>query len=239
MSLEFARGKVKEIVSDSVSGIVTDSGKLLLNALYPNDFEYYLMGFEVIDGADIVTDRFVLPVLPQNITINNQKIKTVQKTGGGITVFQNNTFEPVPIVIQGTFGRSMKLMIGNFFSDGGKLGSPSNPNHLFKDIKTGYGALKDLEAIYNKDGQVDDNNIPFRINFYNMAFNQNVIVEMTNFVIRQDEGNNMIWYYTLSMTAVASSDTKGFEFNQARFASLGVINKALNDLVRDARTLIN
>ena len=236
MSLEFARQKLKEIVTDSTTGLATQGGRLLLNSLFPNDFEYYIMAFEVVNGDGIPTDRMVLPVLPQNISINKQKIKNIQKTGAGITVFQNNTFEPIPITIQGTFGRRLRLMLGSFESTEEQT---TNPNQFFLNVKTGYGALKQLERIYEKDGQLDGNNVPFRINFYNLAFNQSFVVEMNNLQVRQDEGNNMIWYYTLNMTAVGLAEAGGFEFEQSKFAALGVGNKVINELATDARSIIS
>ena len=84
MSLDLARQKFFKIAGDERTGAITSAGRALLNAQAPNDFEYYLMGFEVVNGANKVTDRFVLPVLPENITINNTKIINIKKTAAGI-----------------------------------------------------------------------------------------------------------------------------------------------------------
>lgn len=235
MSLQFARQKLREIVIDQTTGAATSANKLLLNSLFPDEFEYYVMALEVINGEGRAVDRMVLPVLPEYISINKQKIKNIMKTGAGITVFQNNTFEPIPINMTGTFGRRMRLFLGSYETPQDFQG---NPKDFEVNVHTGYGAMKMLERLYEKDGQLDDQNVPYRIVFYNLAFNQNYIVEMNSLQFRQDESNNMIWYYTLDMTAVAPADVSDDKFSQAKFASLGVANKLIDELNTDTRALL-
>lgn len=234
MSIQLARQKLFDIAGDELTGAITSSGRALLHATAPDDFEYYLMGFEVVNGSNIVTDRFVMPVLPENITINNQKIINIKKTAAGISSYQNNTFEPISISLNGTFGRRFRLTLGNFQSTDDQ--STNKPFQL--NVKTGYGLAKELERIYKKNGQLDGNNVPFRINFYNYAFNQSFVVEFNNLQFRQSQDKNVMWYYSLNMTAVAPAEIGGFQstFNQA--LKVDTANKAIDSLTRDARNLI-
>ena len=235
MSIDLARQKVLDIVQDQVTGAVTSSGRALLHAQSPNDFEYYLMGFEVVNGNNIVTDRFVMPVLPESISINNQKIINIKKTASGISSYQNNTFEPISINMSGTFGRRFRLTLGNFQSndESSTFGKPFQLN-----VKTGYGLVKELERIYHKNGKLDGNNVPFRINFYNFAFNQSYVVEFNNLSVNQTQDKNVLWYYNISMTAVAPADLGGFESDFNKAIGVNVANVAIDSLARDARNLI-
>ena len=235
MSLDLARQKFFNIVGDEASGAITSSGRALLNSISPNDFEYYLMGFEVVNGANKVTDRFVLPVLPENITINNTKIINIKKTAAGISSYQNNSFEPISITMGGTFGRRFRLSLENFASV-----DKASPKPFTLNVKTGYGLAKELERIYKKNGQLDDknNNIPFRINFYNFAFNQSYIVEFNNLQFTQSQDKNVLWYYNLTMTAVAPADLGGNNTNFNKAVKVDIVNKTIDSLARDARNLI-
>ncbi|MDA7514167.1 hypothetical protein N8508_00100 [bacterium] len=235
MSLDLARQKFFKIAGDERTGAITSAGRALLNAQAPNDFEYYLMGFEVVNGANKVTDRFVLPVLPENITINNTKIINIKKTAAGISSYQNNSFEPISITMGGTFGRRFRLTLENFQSV-----DKATPKPFTLKVKTGYGLAKELERIYKKNGQLDNenNNIPFRINFYNFAFNQSYIVEFNNLQFTQSQDKNVLWYYNLTMTAVAPADLGGNNTNFNKAVKVDIVNKTIDSLARDARNLV-
>jgi len=101
MSLEQAREKFNQIVGDFApanDGLITDSGKLLMHTLFPDEFEFYMMGFELIDSETrLVTDRLVFPVNPDAIDMGLGKITNIKKTASGMTVLSNNSFVPVPI----------------------------------------------------------------------------------------------------------------------------------------------
>jgi len=232
MSLAQAAQRLEGIIGGNV---VSSFDRQLLNSLFPNDFEYYLIGFEVVDSSDKVTDRFIMPVLPESISIANQKIVNIKKTSAGITVFQNNTFEPIPIAMEGSFGRKFRLMLGNLktIQEG-----EDEPQEFQLKVKTGYGAMKELERIYQKQGQVDSNGSPFRINFYNMAFNQSFVVVFQNLTFSQTQENSTIWKYNLNMTAVAPASIGDFNINPVERLAVDTVNRAINGLVTDARNIV-
>ena len=166
MSLETARERYLEIAgSEGIvkTGLVTESGKLAAHSLFPDDFEYYLMALELVDGSGIPTDRFVFPVMPNSINMSEEKITTIKKTASGITTFTNNGFTPKQISISGTFGRRFRLLIGNkaTFDEGDLLSSVENiaGSVFVPNIKTGYGALKLLERIYEKSTKEKNGNL--------------------------------------------------------------------------------
>ena len=107
----------------------TDVGKLTAHTLFPNEFEYYLISFELLDSgaSHKVTDRFIFPVMPDRIEIGKMKTTTIKKSFGGVIAYTNNAFETIPISITGSFGRRFRLLVGNKRTDevsdtfGGKL----------------------------------------------------------------------------------------------------------------------
>ncbi len=72
-------------------------------------------------------------------------------------------------------------------------------------VKNGYGCTKILQAIISKSNGVDKDGLPFRLYFYNMALGESylVVVPPTGLVLNQSLQRNMIWEYSLTMTAIA------------------------------------
>ena len=235
MSIEIARRKFDELVSGA-SGLVTDAGRLFAHTLFPNDFEYYLFAFELIDGdSGKVTDRFVFPVNPSSESIDKNNIIGIQKSHTGITSYVNNSFVPKPISISGTFGRKFKLMSFNkrTTTSSEVKGISDVVADFIPDIKTGYGAIKSMERILEKSRQETEKGSPYYLLFYNLSFNQAYVVEYTNLNVSQTIDNNMMWNYSLNMTAVADaysvSTFKDRLVNSGVLvSSMGHIDKVLN-----------
>lgn len=219
MSVDLARQRFRELAqratgigAQSEEGVplVSDNGKLIAHSLFPDEFEFYMMGFELIDnteGERRVTDRFIFPVNPENIKINKRKIMTLGKSAGGISAFINNSFEPVKINITGTFGRKFRLLFGNkedlsSQAEGPYTGNQGQTKEFVPNVKTGYGALKRLERLYEKATKAKEG-APYFVIFYNLAFNEAFFVEIEAFQPSMSTQRNMIWEYALSMTAVA------------------------------------
>lgn len=201
---------------------INQVGKAATNALFPKDFEYYLISLELVNSDGDTVDFFSFPIMPESITETKQEIKNVKKTAGGITTLDTSTFVPRNITLNGTFGRQFKVTLGSqFYNDvvfaginfSTKTGAFSkedvtNPNitvptnNFSTLIKTGYGCIKVLEAIVDKASALDNKNRPFFLYLYNQALGSNYLVEPISFNQTQSYDSNTLWYYNLNLKAV-------------------------------------
>lgn len=64
---------------------------------------------------------------------------------------------------------------------------------------------EDIASYHIKSNGVDKDGLPFRLYFYNMALGESylVVVPPTGLVLNQSLQRNMIWEYSLTMTAIA------------------------------------
>lgn len=198
-------------------------GKKALNALFPREFEFYMLSLELINSKGFTEDFFTFPVTPNSIKEQYQTLTNIQKTASGITVNKTDTFAPRNIIVSGNFGRQFKTIINrNLVSftgiaftaeSGGVDGLKQNftsqrPGEIVsavfnRETKTGYGCLKVLESIINKSQNRDPFGFPYRLLLYNAALGNNYVVEVINFEQNQDQQSNAIWNYNIVFTAVA------------------------------------
>lgn len=199
--------------------IVDSIGKAGAHALYPNEFEYYLMAFELVNSQDDVVDYIVLPVMPDSINHDSPHITNVTKTSGGVVAMDTSSFVPIDFQIAGNFGRNLKLVIGKEDVSFSALGlstksgvmmrtdinSQSKNRSVFDPrIKSGYGATKLFQSILDKSSALDDNNMPMRLYFYNMAFGESYLIKLkTKRFSQVRDSGNMIWSYSIQFTALA------------------------------------
>lgn len=233
-------------VKANFAQLVGTIGRAALNAQFPNDFEYYICSLELVDSQGRTVDFFIFPVMPSSISQTEPKITNIKKTAGGITTLNTTTFQPVDIVIEGNFGRRLRLLLGTSLVDfagmnhsvqsgdygqeesGTKIKSP-----IFNStIKTGYGCIKILQAIYRKSTGVDDQGNPFKLFFYNPSLGDNFLVKATSFQSHQNKQENMIWNYSLAMKAIAPSTSSGRSDKASLGRTIGaaILGKAANDL---------
>ncbi len=214
-------------MSDDPSSIASIIGvqaaRSALHLSFPNDFEYYMMALELTDYEGRTIDYFVFPVNPDMYRQDEPSVTTIRKTMGGVSAVGNSSFVPIPIRINGNFGRKFRLMIGkdsdtpdfgvaNYSTLSGVVNKEGFINGIggkFKKatinsrVKTGYGATKILQAICDKS-KADIDGKPNRLYFYNPAFGVNYLVKLVNFSpIQSHDSSNMIWNYELSLTAIA------------------------------------
>lgn len=199
-------------------------GRAGAHALFPNDFEYYLCALELVDSRDRVVDYLVFPVTPEQMSYNEPQLTNIKKTAGGITVLKTSTFNPVDITLSGTFGRQLRVLIGQqklsftalkfstvsgiFSKEAASSKGLSIKVPSFKPgIKTGYGATKVLQAMCDKSTALDSENKPYRLFLYNSALNANHLVEVQNLTLNQDKNSsNMLWQYNLTLKAIATME---------------------------------
>lgn len=212
-------------VKNSYINLIQNIGRQGVHTMFPNDFEYYLMALELVskgqeDNSEKTIEYFIFPVFPSQIRESEIPINSIKKTLGGISVLSVDDFIPKDIVISGNFGRQLRLLVGKtnlsfsairFSTSGGvydlntykKTGQLIKNLTFDKQIKSGYGCLKILQAIVDKANSTDDKGNPFQLNLYNMALGENYVVKIINFEKSQTMDSNMIWNYSINFKAVA------------------------------------
>ena len=169
----------KEEANRRYREFIDTAGRETLGALFPTEFEVYMMGLELVDSDGDTVEYFLFPVMPKNISKSEPELTNLKKTAGGISILSTTTFVPETITIGGDFGRSFKVLLGNTLLDfkalgvdllkntknvtGGQVLRTLNP--FSKTIKTGYACTKILQGILKKSVTVDDKGQPYRMYF--------------------------------------------------------------------------
>lgn len=207
----------------SVSAQSTTSvrGKEAIHAKYPNEIEYYACAFELLDSDRKTSTFFSFPIMPSGISIQEPSITNVQKTMGGVVISENPTFIPFNISLNGNFGRRFRKITKSDDFDSGLSDDvedkpteiegnvlqgvtiEGNTNQYSSDYKTGYGSTKMLQKLLRNSKQLDGLGKPRFLVFYNLSFNQEFVVEITNRAFAQSRDSNAIWNYNIQMIAVA------------------------------------
>lgn len=220
MSLESVRSKVQSLTYTE--------GRASLHSKNPDDFEYYALTFELVDSNFNALQIFNFPVMPNGINTTRMSPLNIKKTGHGYFMQYDDNFQSYNITIQGTFGRKFRLITNNL-SDGKKL-----KDYDLK-VKTGYGVTKILEKMILSSQQpieskTSSSDHKFLL-FYNLAFNQQFVVEIVNFSFNQSLENNMMWNYSIEMRAVGDiRQLSGFDSNKnlKNLLKSAKLNKQLN-----------
>jgi len=233
--------------------LVAEIGRKAAAALFPRDFDFYLVSLELVDSDGVTVDLFTFPVMPSEISEERTELTTIKKSAKGITSIKTPTFIPRQISISGDFGRKFKVVFGdevtilagflfnsiregtfnkeNLFGNFTKIKQPvfSSP------IKTGFGCTKVLESMVDKSLGFDSKGKPYNLFFYNPTLGNNYLVNTKTLRFNQDkESSNMIWKYSLSMTAVANLEQ--LEFSNAN----SLINAFVSDFInKQASNLVN
>jgi hypothetical protein len=240
MSLDQAKAKMFSLLADV--------GRGTLHTLYPNEFEYYMMTFELINSSGKREDMLVFPVLPQEIRYSINTLSSTRKTSGGVVSLFNPTFVPFSISIQGTFGKKLRILLGDSevlslgFNLRTKLGKQtgSKPESIFNTkIKTGYGVTKLLEQIIQKSQSLDDNQKPYKLIFYDSSFNNDNVVEIESYSFSQSESSNNGWWdYNVQMRAIAPALAvrKNSLSSTIRLIGLNEVNKFVQGYIDNNRT---
>lgn len=206
-----------------VQELLRTVGRSGLNRLYPNDFEYYAIAFEVVNSKFETQAYLLFPIMPDSMTKSENNPITVEKTMSGVHSIVNPTFVPYDTTLIGTFGSKLRVVsttsngsdnIGVF----GKLSKSTYKNFIknakgalqgkelkFSDIfKTGYGVCKALEAMSALSATLDEYGKPHIAIMYDLSFNDITIVEILAYNFSQDIGSNNGFYrYNLAVKHVA------------------------------------
>jgi hypothetical protein len=245
--------KAKEVVSTRIGRV----GGAALSALFPRDFDYYMVALELTDFDGNTIEFFSFPIMPSQITKTENTKTSVYPTLGGTTVINSDVFVPQELTLSGDFGRSFKLMIGRVrnelvsvkgvsFSNITGVYHSDEVNSPFKKkimdflpiIKSGYGCTKILQSIISRSTG-HDNGKPFRLYFYNLALGETYLVVPTKspLILAQTEAKNMIWSYTLNLTIVAPLDRIDFgglnkRKSMAMLLTIAIMQFAVNKIAQ-------
>lgn len=223
---------MENLIQSKAINMVQTVGRSVVSSFYPNDFEVYFCALELCNSDDETIDYFAFPINPSSIIKREPKKTLVQKTLSGTTVLFNPSFIPYELTLVGNFGRSFKMLVNTpglayslsttdsslgvssgvyslyqlnnkITSENGSLMSFTSPSFDL-NVKTGYGCIKILQAILSKSSGVDSTGKPLRLYFYNMALGENyqVVVPPNGFTLTQNQNKNMIWEYTINLTAI-------------------------------------
>ena len=198
-----------EQIRQEAQKLTNDIGKAALSAKFPNDFEYYLMSFDLkSDGKEIAS--LIFPVNPEQIRYTKQTNTTIKKTMSGVNVVINPTFNPFPIAMSGTFGRGFKTLLipdsGKIMNLQGALLTQRLIPNFSLGIKNGYGCFKLLEKMCSLCNQIDPNTKkPYVLQFNDLSCNESYYVEIKSFSFDMNVQKNMMWYYSINMVAVAET----------------------------------
>lgn len=238
-----------------IRNFVTDIGRAGVNALFPNDFEYYAITLELTDSKGKTIDYLTFPVSPEAIDYSETSLVNIKKTLGGITSLDTPTFIPKKYNLTGNFGRKLRLLLSNAETSSSdqsaskgvfdKLqnGLQIKTSILNAKIKTGYGATKLLEAIITKSSGLDQYNRPVKLYLYNPALNHNFLVKSNGLTFHQDrQTSNMMWKYTLNLTAIAPVDrlkiNEDISSSLLGSTSISLLNKGANILVKNIKSSV-
>lgn len=242
--------------------LVNVVGKAALNALYPYDFEVYMMALELTDSEGNTIDYLSFPIMPESISKTEPKRTNIKVSATSTTVLSSASFIPEEITIKGNFGRTFNILlspkepsvqgvaysINNGVYD---LTQINNKNNTlgFKvpafnvGIKTGYGAIRILKSIISKSNGVDKSGKPFRLYFYNLALGESYLVAVpsSGITVSQNLQKNMIWEYSLTLNTLAplaslQSQTKPSSL--LKVAATDVIQKGVNSTVSVIKSML-
>lgn len=220
--IEHVGASVLNSFIQNVNNVATTMGRAGLHALAPDQFEYYMCSLELINSQGATVAFMNFPVMPNSISETEAKIIDISKTNSGIVSMFNSYFVPKDISVQGTFGRKFRVLAGlKDLPTGDKtILSIMNGNLGFSlfgqevKIKTGFGLINLLRRIIAKTTETDDYGMPYFLLFNNYTLNSNYVVEVLQSSFSQSVENNMLWFYSLEMKAVAPADAvKRVDFN--------------------------
>ena len=226
-------------------------GKIALNALFPNEFEVYILALELVNGNGEVEEYFVFPINPSNLVETDRRITNIKKTLGGVSILGTTNYVPQDISLQGTFGKKFKFLVGSdiinfaglsFSFKKNRFKTSFNSNlsqrELSSQIKTGYGCYKVLQAVCSKSEKLDDNGKPYTLYFYNLALGSSYMVKVVDLTSSMSETENMLWKYNLSLKAVAPIDQvrRRSMLNVLKATAAGTIQNKINGVFTNFKT---
>lgn len=233
---------ITSVIENTLNAAMT-VGKAALHAMAPDNYEYYMCSLELIDCSGNQVGFISFVVMPNNITESTTPIQTQTKTKNGMVTLFNNSFAPVNISLQGTFGRKFKIVTDmvdpsekgkNFFNSNiGKIAG------IGIAVKSGYGLTRVLQYILKKTNELDTQGRPYILLFNNYSFNSSYVVDVMSYSFNQSIENNMLWFYELQLKAIApGSAVRSSKQNNAQLLKVvasNAIAQGLTNVINDVK----
>lgn len=233
-------------VLGSTTDILSQSGTAILNALFPKEFDLYLLSLELVElspgGVERQVDYFTFPINPDSISKRESYVKNVERSLDRVVVMRLPGFMPQEITIKGNFGKSFKILnrerlrtdcveINDFSS----LYTNAEASTF---IKSGYGSLKVLQEICYNSNSLN----PLRkLYLHNFMLGEDHQVEVIDLQVDTDKSSNMIWSYTLRLKTVAPQNfSKGNKIKKSLKAiSIQAASNAAKTVASTSSNLYN
>lgn len=247
-------------IVEQVWSLQKQVGAQAVAAMYPNDFEWYMVALELTDSQDNTIDYIAFPITPDSITKTEPTRTNVKKSLSGITVLTNPSFTPQEINIKGSFGRNFKILLNvsnPVTTTGVAFSTVSGKYDLYSikkgaslltlrtsqfnvGVKTGYGVTKIIKAMLSKSVGLGQDGKPLRLYFYNMALGESylVVVPPSGARFSQDLSKNMIWNYNITMIAIAPLELVANKKNAKSWLINSLANAAIQTGVNDLATKV-
>lgn len=238
------------IVEKRFLDLIQTIGKAELNALYPDDFEFYLISLELFElkksGDKDLIGLFIFPIMPESMSHNDKNIVSVKKTATKVISLKNPTFNPIDISLSGNFGRRLKILFGqnqlnttNFFlkKDFPEKGI-NNSRNFDVSVKTGYGIIQMLRKILDLSRSINtDSGLPYQLVYTNLSLNTSYIVEYLNMDLKQSMQMNAIWNYTLNLKAIKPNVIETQK--RSKLLTNSIVTNITNKLASDLQTSLS
>lgn len=228
-------------IKTKMQGAVASAGEAGLHMLAPDNYEYYLCSLELLDVEKNQVGLITFTVMPNNVSESRSPLQTQTKTNSGIVTTFNDSFAPINISLQGSFGRRFRIVTGvvdpsnkgglsNFFN--GNLGKLSGLAY-----KSGYGLTKVLKFVLDKANEVDTLGRPYVLLYNNYSFNTSYVVDVVNYSFNQSTENNRMWYYEVLLKAIAPGSaiqsSGGRNAKLLKTVAANAIAQGLTNIVKD------
>jgi hypothetical protein len=223
-----------EDLQQKVREIIASAGRPALGAIFPNEFEVYMLTFALTDSDGAFVDYFSFPVMPSNMQKTETSAANVKRTLGGVVTQTSPSWVPQDLTISGDFGRNFKILVGrdiiqfkafassiNAMGEAGMSGlkAPFNVK-----IKNGYGCTKVLQKLLQKSTKLDEFGYPYKLYIHNPVLGESHLVQYMDLSLTMDENsNNRMWRYNIRVKLLADANkllsSTGW---QGRLATIGM-----------------
>jgi hypothetical protein len=243
---------VQDVISKHNNLLLT-VGEAGLSAIFPKDFDYFMIALELVDSQNHTIDYLAFPVSPSSLSQSEPSLVNIKKTAGGIVSLSTPTFVPKTISIRGTFGRKFKVLLKNNSSvnfSAFKFSGTVTKDQIMSgvsalkqaafdpSIKSGYGTIKYLQAILDKSTATDESGESFKLFFYNPIFGDNFLCELIEFEISESMESNRIPGYNLTLRAIApleSMSSIDSKKSMVKVLASNLLQKGANSIVNSIR----
>ena len=214
-----------------------NAARMSLNALYPREFEFYMVTLELVKYDDTPIEYFTFPINPESINKSQPYLKQVDRTYGAVVVNKSGKFVPQDIVLKGSFGRNFKFVTRNQTLDLSAIQWLPDGTEFSSNYKSGYGCFKLVQKICDESDLLDDG-YSRKLFFHNLALGESYLVEVINFGGSQSVATNMIWDYDLRLKVLTNVYSKDQWKNFEKGAGSMLMTQGMNQIAKQGKAVL-